>query len=65
MTPDQKAVADVYSSIPMQTRLAILDDLAAYARTEPDPQVRSGVMLAAIRIVHQATRVEREKRRKG
>ena len=64
MTPDQKATADVYASIPMQTRISMLNDLSEYAHTLSEPLVAAGVMLAATRIIRQATRTEREKRRK-
>jgi len=65
VTPDQKATADIYASIPMQTRVHILNDLSDYAHSLSEPLVAAGVMLAATRIVRQATRVDREKRRKA
>lgn len=65
MTPNQKATADVYSSIPLPARLAILTDLSDFAATIADPLVAAGVMRAANRFVRQATATEREKRRKA
>ena len=65
MTDEQKNTATVYASIPLQARLTIFNDLVAYAETLSEPLVRAGVMFAAGRFVHQATRLEREKRRKS
>lgn len=62
MTPDQRATADVYSSIPLATRVQIMNDLSDYASTIADPLVAAGVMRAANRFLRQATAVEREKR---
>ena len=65
MTPAQTETAQIYASIPLATRVHILNDLAEWSRSESDPMVRAGIMLAATRIVSQATRLEREKRRRA
>lgn len=65
MTPDARATAEVYASIPMATRILIMTDLAEFAHTIADPLVAAGVTLAATRIVRQAGKLEREKRRKA
>lgn len=65
MTPDQQATAELYQSIQLPIRLRILEDLAAYSKSVTDPLVSAGIMLAATRIVSQATRIDREKRRKN
>ena len=65
LTADQQDVANVYASIPMQTRLTVFNDLVGFAQQQTDPLVRAGVMFAAGRFVSQATRIEREKRRKA
>lgn len=65
MTSEQRETAAVYEAIPLQTRLRILDDLVAFSKSEGEPLVRAGIMLACNRIMSQATRNEREKRRKN
>lgn len=64
MNPAQRAKAEVYASLPMQTRIAIMQDLVDFAQTLGDPMIASGVMLAATRIVRQADRLRREKEAK-
>ena len=63
MTPEQLVTAQVYAGLSPDTRRAIWQDLIAFSKTESEPMIRAGILIAAGRFVEQTTRLEREKKR--